>query len=237
MLWLLTGVTAVVLLVIGLLVREIAKKPTAAGSAALSGPARAAVSRSPHPRASPRSAPVPHPRVTDAASGLSYRLLSRPWRHGCPSTLNSPAFNWTAGENAVAGQVSIGGSVVDWHGLACSGVLQPEFAYSGPAGLESTAASLVAALDPAYYAGVQHYRTLRGSAATVVGGHPAWVLSFAMTYPEGASQGLTWTSELGAVVLVDRGVAGAPAVFYVSVPANLGTRDVSVLLQSLRSSS
>jgi hypothetical protein len=146
-------------------------------------------------------------------------------------------FSWSAGENAVAGQVSIGGSIIDWHGIACSGQLQQQFAYSGPADLEPAAMSLVGALDPAYYSGVQHYRTLEFSSAIQVSGHQAWVVKFGMNYPDGASQGLTWSSELGAVVVIDRGASQAPAVFYVSVPANLGTQNVTTLIDSLRLSS
>jgi hypothetical protein len=36
------------------------------------------------------------------------------------------------------------------------------------------------------------------------------------------------------VVVVDRGANQAPAVFYVSVPANLGTRNATTLIDSLR---
>ena len=175
--------------------------------------------------------------MTDATSGLSYRLLASPWRQGCPSDLNTPMFNWSAGENTVAGHVSIGGSVIDWHGLACSGQLQQQFSYAGPADLEPTAMSLLGALDPAYYAGVPHSRTIEDSSAMQVSGHQAWIVKFSMTYPDGASQGLTWSSELGAVVVVDRGANQAPAVFYVSVPANLGTLNVTTLINSLRLSS
>jgi hypothetical protein len=245
MLWLLTGVTTVVLLVIALMINDIAKKPTVARPAALSASARtvsnAAAPGSTRRRVSPRrktspspGAPASRPKVTDTASGLSYQLLSSPWRPGCPSTLNTPVFTWSAGENAVAGHVSIGGSIIDWHGNACSGQLQQQFAYSGPAYLEPTAMSLVGALDPAYYSGVQHYRTLEGSSAMQVSGHQAWVVRFLMNYLDGASQGLTWSSELGAVVVVDRGTGQAPAVFYVSVPGNLDTTDVGTLIGSLR---
>jgi hypothetical protein len=239
MLWLLTGVTAVVLLVIALLVKEIAKVPTAAKPAALSASARTvsrgAASRAAH-RVSPRShhPPVTHPQVTDTVSGLSYQRLAAPWQRGCPSDLNTTAFSWSAGENAVAGHVSMGGSVIDWHGLACSGQLQQQFAYAGPADLEPTVMGLVNALDPAYYSGVQHSRTLEDSSAMQVSGHQAWIVKFVMNYPDGASQGVTWSSELGAVVVIDRGTSQAPAVFYVSVPANLGIQNVATLIDSLR---
>jgi hypothetical protein len=245
MLWLLTAVTTVVLLVIALMIKDIAKKPTVARPAALSASAgtvsRAAASRSTRRRVSPRrstspspGAPASRPTVTDTASGLSYQLLSSPWRPGCPATLNTPVFTWSEGESTVAGQVSIGGSIIDWHGLACSGQLQQQFAYSGPADLETTAMSLVGALDPAYYSGVQHYRTLESSSAMQVSGHPAWVVQFLVNYQDGASQGFTWSSELGAVAVVDRGTGQAPGVFYVSVPGNLDPSGVATLISSLR---
>ncbi len=238
MLWLLTCVTTVVLVVIAWLVKDISKVSTVARPAALSASART-VSNGTAPggthRVSARHSHSPTvPQVTDSVSGLSYQRLRSPWRQGCPSDLNTPMFNWSAGENAVAGQVSIGGSAIDWHGLACSGPLQQQFAYASPADLEPTAMSLVSALDPAYYGGVQHSRTIEDSSAMQVSGHQAWIVKFEMTYPGGATQGLTWSSELGAVVVVDRGASQAPAVFYVSVPANLGTRDVTTLIGSLR---
>jgi hypothetical protein len=246
MLWMLTCVTTVVLVVIYLIVKDIAKTPTVAAPAALSSPARPLSSPSGRHRTAskPKLKPKPSPttaatgpRVTDASSGLSYRLLTSPWRQGCPATLNTPMFSWSAGENAVAGQVVIGGSTIDWHGNACSGQLQQQFQYSGAADLEPTAMSLVGALDPAYYTGLVHDRTIEGSSATQVSGHQAWMVRFLMNYPDAAGEGLNWTTELGAVVVVDRGTGGTPAVFYVSVPANLGTANVTVLIDSLRLSS
>src|SRR6266566_1954689 len=88
MLWLLTGATTVVLLVIAVFVRDIARVPTVARPAALSV-SNGIGSGAAH-RASPRGQHRPtvtYPQVTDAASGLSYRLLGSPWRQGCPSDL------------------------------------------------------------------------------------------------------------------------------------------------------
>ena len=235
MLWLLTVVTTAVLVVLALFVRDISKVPTVVQPDALSASARPVSHGTARHGVSPRhSGPAAAPQVTDTVSGLSYQRLSSPWSQGCPADLNTPMFNWSAGENAVAGQVSIGGSVIDWHGLACSGQLQQQFAYAGPADLEPTAISLVGALDPAYYGGVQHSRTIEDSSAMQVSGHLAWIVKFEMNYPDGASQGLTWSTELGAVVVVDRGASQAPAVFYVSVPANLGTQNAATLIDSLR---
>lgn len=235
MLWLLTCATTAVLVVLAWFVKDISRVPTAARPAALSASAHT-VSRGTKPGGTRHRVPSrpSYPQVTDATSGLSYRLLGSPWGHGCPSDLNTPMFDWSAGENTVAGQVSIGGSVIDWHGLACSGQLQQQFPYAGPADLEPTAMSLLGALDPAYYAGVPHSRTIEESSAMPVSGHQGWIVKFLMTYPDGASQGLTWSTELGAVVVVDRGPNQFPAVFYVSVPANLGTQNATTLIDSLR---
>jgi len=235
MLWLLTGATTAVLLIIALFVKDISRVPATARSAALSASARKLSHGNASRAAARRHHPaVTYPQVTDAASGLAFRLLSSPWRRGCPADLNTPMLDWTAGENTVAGHVSIGGSVIDWHGLACSGQLQQQFPYAGPADLKRTAMSLVGAIDPAYYAGVQHSRATEESAAIRVSGHRAWIVAFLMTYSGGASQGLTWTSEPGAVVVVDRGEGQIPAVFYVSVPASLGTQNLATLIDSLR---
>ena len=245
MLWLLACATTVSLLVIYLFVEDISgTTPTVVIPAALSSPARhlssSAASHRVAPKPKPKVSSTPAatgPRVTDASSGLSYQLLSSPWRQGCPATLNTPVFSWSAGENAVAGQVVIGGSTIDWHGNACSGQLQQQFQYSGVADLETTATSLVGALDPTYYTGLVHSRTIEASSGMQVSGHQAWMVTFLMNYSDAASEGLNWTSELGAVVVVDRGAGEEPAVFYVSVPANLGTANVTVLIDSLRLSS
>ena len=240
MLWLLAGATTAVLVVIAGFIMHISKVPTKVRPAALSASAQTVS----HPKASGtahRAKPSPlsrhtvtYPRVIDASSGLSYRMLGTPWQSSCPSDLNTSAFDWTAGENTVAGHVRMGGSVIDWHGLACSGQLQQQFPYGGTGDLEQTATSLVSALDPAYYAGVQHTRAIEESSAMRVSGHRAWKIEFEMDYTDGASQGLTWTTELGAVVVVDRGAGQFPAVFYVSVPASLGTQNVATFLGSLR---
>jgi hypothetical protein len=244
MLWLLTGATAVVLLVIAAVVRDISGTPAAASPAALSAPATvSSAPRSTGPRVSspPTASPSPSPgtsvpgsEVTDAASGLSYRLLSSPWSPGCPYQLTTGVFSWSAGESAVAGEVTIGGSSTLWYGDACSGQFQQQFQYSGTADLEPTAMSLANELEVAYYSGLVHYSTIEDSSAMQVSGHQAWVVTFLITYPAAASEGLAWTSEAGAVVLVDRGPGQVPAVFYVSVPSNLGIRNVGILISSLR---
>jgi hypothetical protein len=233
MLWLLTVVTTGVLLVIAGFVKEISKVPAVARPAALTATAQHPTPSPSHPRTSPGASGTTRD-LADPASGLSYALLSAPWRQGCPGILDTTVFSWTAGENAVAGRVNIGGTVIDWHGNACSGRLQHEFAYSGPADLAPVTMGVADAIEPAYYRGLQHTRTVQSSSAIQVSGHQAWVVTFAMKYKDAARDGLPWTSEQGAVVVVDRGAGRHPAVFYTSVPNNLGTSDVSTLVSSLR---
>ena len=237
MLWLLTAVTTAVLLLIAGFVREISKVPTVARPAALTSTAHTAR----HGAASPSARHKPTPvtvttgqEVTDGSSGLSYPLLVSPWVRGCPGMLETPVFTWTAGEHAVAGRVTIGGTMHDWHGNACSGRLGQGFTYSGPAGLQSVTMSVANAVEPAYYSGLVDHRTIQSSSALQVSGHQAWVVTFVMTYPDATAEHLAWTSEAAAVVVVDRGAGQAPAVFYTSVPSNLGTSDVSTLVRSLR---
>jgi hypothetical protein len=240
MMWVLTSMTMLVLVVIAVMIKDIAKVQAVARSAALSVREPATAAGSPRPQrvapsvsASPaRSTRSRH--VTDSSSGLSYRLLSSPWRPGCPYALDTPMFSWSAGESAIAGPAFVAGSATDWYGTACSAVLQQQFQYSSAADLEPTATSLADALDLAYYSGLPHYLTVEDSSAMQVSGHQAWVVTFLLTYPAASSEGLAWTSEAGAVVLVDRGGGQAPAVFYASVPSNLGTSAVSILVSSLR---
>jgi hypothetical protein len=233
MLWLLTIVTTGVLLVIAGFVREISKVPTVARPAALTATAHAARHAAASP-ASQRGSSAKVPEIADASSGLSYQLLSSPWRRGCPGILDTSTLSWTAGEHAVAGQVDLGGTVFDWHGNACSGRLGQQFAYAGPGDLEPVTMGVADAVGAAYYSGLQDSSAIDSSSSTLVSGHQAWIVTFLVTYPDAAGEGLAWTSEAGAVVVVDRGAGHAPAVFYASVPDNLGTSDVATLVGSLK---
>ena len=57
-----------------------------------------------------------------------------------------------------------------------------------------------------------------------------------MTYTNAQGQGLSWSDELGAVVVADLGSGIPPAVFYASVPGNLGENNVDSLVSSLQAS-
>jgi hypothetical protein len=236
MMGLLAVATGAALLVIAGFVREISATPAVAQPAALTVTAHSTgqPARSPSARPTPSlSVPGTSQQITDASSGLSYQLLSSPWQRGCPGILDTQGFSWTAGENAVAGHADIGGTVIDWHGNACSGLLGP-VAYSGPGDLETVATSVANAVWTSFYAGLSDYRAIQGSYATQVSGYQAWIVSFLVTYPDAASESLAWATESGTVVVVDRGAGQAPALFYASVPDDLGTSDMSTLVSSLQ---
>ena len=144
--------------------------------------------------------------MADTASGLSYALLAAPWQPGCPGSLNSAVFAWSAGENAVAGTVpSAGGS--PWYASACSGLLPQQYAYTSTADLPQTAMNLVSAFDTAYFASLPHVRATEENNPLQLSGHPGWLVEFQMTYQNAAGQGLAWQTPMGAVVVVDRGRA------------------------------
>jgi hypothetical protein len=230
------GTAVAVLIVVGLVVLLGSGAParTTAGTATRHPSAASKISPSPSAPASatgvPSTTPTTGTPVTDGSSGLSYAMLSTPWQAGCPAPLNNATFTWSGGESAVAG--TVGNS--PWYASACSGLLGSQYSYTGVADLETTAVNLVSAFDPAYYSGLPHTRNTAENEPEQVSGHPAWIVKFVMNYPTAASQGLAWQSELGAVVVADRGTGQAPAVFYVTVPDNMGMGNVDAELQSLR---
>jgi hypothetical protein len=140
---------------------------------------------------------------------------------------------WTTGEGAAAGHVASGGQNASpgpsttWYANACSGLL-PSWLQS--ASLSHTAKRAAAAIDTDQ--ALPHHRTVTSSAALRVGGHRAWMVKFTVRFP---GQHLAWTSELGAVVVIDEGAGKSPAVFYVEVPDNLdATATIRTLISSLR---
>ncbi len=164
--------------------------------------------------------------ISDASTGLTLRLLTSPWRSGCP--MRDYPVAWTNGEGAMAGHVPAGGHghSLDWYANACVGLL-PGSLQSGDLSKEAAKAADAIDTDKA----LAHKRTVTGSGAIRIGGHPAWKVTFDVRYP---GQHLAWSSEAGAVVVIDRGAGRTPAVFYVSVPSNLGTTSVGDLVGSLR---
>jgi hypothetical protein len=236
LMWGLALGTAVAMLIIGVLVAVLGSGPAARKTAAAPRPSAI---RTLAPKARASATPTPAADTTtgtpvaDAASGLSYATLASPWTAGCPATMNNGVFTWTAGENAVAGTIASAGGA-PWYGSACSGLLGQQYAYAGVADLPQTAMNLVTAFDPTYYNTLPHVRSTEQNNPLQVSGHAAWIVEFQLTYPTAASLGLAWQSQLGAVVVVDRGTGQPPAVLYVTVPDNLGPANVGVILASLQ---
>jgi hypothetical protein len=161
------------------------------------------------------------PVLTDQATGVSYALLGHPWHGGCPSSLSTTEFRWTGGEAAVAGRLPDGAK---WYANACSGPLPRQFSGQSQA---QAAWSVTDAIEPVYYGALSHSVTVVRSAAVQAGNRPGWLAEFLVSYS--GTPHLRWSSELAAVVVTGN------AVFYVSVPDNLGTGTVATLLSSLRS--
>ncbi|HEY0718901.1 MAG TPA: DUF2510 domain-containing protein [Streptosporangiaceae bacterium] len=236
LMWVVALGAALAMLITGVLVGVFGSSP-----APLPTPAAAATRRPATHRAAPSPSATGIPSTTattgtpvsDATSGLSYALLGAPWQPGCPGTMNASVFTWSAGENAVAGTVPAAGGA-PWYASACSGLLGQQYAYTGVADLPQTAMNLVGAFDPVYFNGLPHVRSTVENNPLQVGGHPGWIVEFGMTYQTAASQGLPWTSQLGAVVVVDRGAGQPPAVLYVTVPGNLGIANVGVIVASMQ---
>jgi hypothetical protein len=198
-------ITLVALLAIAWMVVRLGKQPSTA-------------------RLSAATSSSPPAALNDSATGLSYELLPSPWRDGCPMRGNP--VSWTSGEGAVAGHVVSDGHTLTWDANACSGLLPEKFRNSDLA-REATKAAAAIDTDRA----IRHHRTVTSSTAMRVGGQQAWVVEFDVRFP---GQHLAWSSEAGAVVVVDRGNGRAPVVFYVSVPSNLGTASLRTLISSLR---
>ncbi|HEY2238406.1 MAG TPA: DUF2510 domain-containing protein [Streptosporangiaceae bacterium] len=236
LIWAVALGTAVAMLITGVLVGVLGSSPTPRTGPAAAATRPAATHRAtPTPSASdtPSTTATTGTPVSDAASGLSYALLAAPWQPGCPGTMNNAVFSWSAGENAVAGTVpAAGGS--PWYASACSGLLPQQYAYTGVQDLPQTAMNLVNAFDPAYFGALPHVRSTTENNPLQVSGHAGWIVEFGMTFQTAASQGLAWQSQLGAVVVVDRGTGQPPAVLYVTVPNNLGTANIGTILASMQ---
>jgi len=200
--------------------------PTAPATATAAAPASPTAAASPTVSATP-----PASVLSDGQSGLSYSQLSTPWQAGCPSDLAS-AFSWTAGEAAVAGQIN--GGQTTWYGEACSGPLPAQYNYSGPSDLENTATNVASTLGNAYYTALAHTSAPVLSQPVSVSGHPGWEIEYELTYTNAAAQGATWTTEEGAVEVVDTGTGNTAEVFFASVPNTLGATTVDSLVSSLQ---
>ncbi len=228
----LAGGTAVALGAVALVVYSLGNSHTTAPPAKAA--TRPAVVKTTLRASSPAATPSPTqtlPPITDGTSGLSYAELPSPWQPSCPSGL-SQGFSWTAGESAIAGQIN--GGQTTWYGDACSAPLPQQYGYNGVADLESVTASLVNQFVGQYYSGLAHGFQQEVSQPITVSGHAGWEIKYLITYQNAQGQGLGFTDEEGAVVVADLGPGVAPAVFFASIPSNLGEANVDRLVSSLQ---
>jgi uncharacterized protein DUF2510 len=230
----LAGGTVVALGVIALVVNTLGRSSASSGATqapAPTAPVAATTSAAPSPTAS-ATATGAASTLTDGQSGLSYTQLAAPWGPTCPGGLNSQGFSWTAGESAVAGQVNSGQTT--WYGAACSAPLPQQYGYNGVADLANVTTTLANQFNGSYYQALSHNYQQELSQPVQVSGHAGWEVKFLIAYTNASGQGLSWNDEMGAVVVADSGTGAAPAVFYVSVPGNLGETNVDTLVSSLQ---
>jgi hypothetical protein len=227
----LAGGTVVALGVIALVVNTLGPSSASSGATqAPTAPVAAATSAAPSPSPS-ATATGTSSTLSDGQTGLSYAQLAAPWGPACPGGLNSQGFSWTAGESAVAGQVN---GQTPWYGAACSAPLPQQYGYNGVADLANVTTTLANQFNGSYYQALSHNYQQELSQPVQVSGHAGWEVKFLISYTNASGQGLSWSDEMGAVVVADSGTGAAPAVFYVSVPGNLGESNVDTLVSSLQ---
>jgi len=230
----LAGGTVVALGVIALVVNTLGPSSASSGATQAptpTAPVAAATSAAPSPSPS-ATATGTSSTLTDGQTGLSYAQLAAPWGPTCPGGLNSQGFSWTAGESALAGQVN--GGQTTWYGAACSAPLPQQYGYNGVADLANVTTTLANQFNGSYYQPLSHNYQQELSQPVQVSGHAGWEVKFLVSYTNASGQGVSWTDEMGAVVVADSGTGAAPAVFYVSVPGNLGESNVDTLVSSLQ---
>jgi hypothetical protein len=182
--------------------------------------------------APPSAAPAvpPGPRTVDRDSGISYRALGQPWQ------------NWgrdweTGGELGVTFRTGQYFVTEDWPGHG--GYLATVLSGSVPAAsndaltldLKCAGAQVAADVRAAYYP-KPNTMTPMIDKATTLAGRPAWLTEFRLHFHD---PGLTATSELVAIALIDVGKPNA-SILYISIP---GTHDqydyvIDQLLASVR---
>jgi len=234
----LTAGTVVAVAAIAIIATSLSSSPTTpVADQSTAAPSPTTSSPAPTQSASPTSSPSPTTTatgslLTDGQAGLSYAQLSAPWQGAsCPNSLNNGAFTWTAGEDAVAGQINSGSTT--WYGEACSGLLPQQYGYTGTSDLQNTTDNLAQTFGNAYYSALNHNINVEQDQPVQVSGHAGWEVTYDVSYTDATDQGATWSDEQAAVVIVDTGT-DQPAVFFTSIPQNLNEDNVTTLVSSLQ---
>lgn len=170
-------------------------------------------------------------RIDDPAAGLSYARLGGRWKVMDRARLRT--MRWTAGQYQIA-QDDYDGKGHDALASCLSSPLPGNFPYSGSGDLADTSASLARTIEKTFYP-AHSRRHDRTSEATRVDGHPAWLRTYVLSYPDAQAKGYDFRSETVTIVLVDRGQR-APGVLWVSIPDNRDELlpDVETVISSLR---
>lgn len=243
--WIIGGVAAavvIVLLVVGTIYLTGNRgTPAADDQGIASSPTTSAEpppSLDPSPSPSPEASGFPQPsagRITDPVSGLSYSYPGAPWQIVEPGQVNSGdpnAQQWTSGYQAVSQEDYERGK--DWLGNVLAGPLAAAAPYDGPESMRDILATFLVNAEPSFYE-PPHERRILADKAITVSGRPGRLLKFEMDFTEQSRiNGWKWRTEVGALVIVDRGETEPPALLFATVPDNLNTRVVDQVIDSLR---
>jgi hypothetical protein len=173
-------------------------------------------------------APVTGERTVDEDAGISYRKYGAPWVPWTDvwnaGTLEVP---YRVGQHFVT-EVYQGGV---YHASILSAAVPAADNDAFTLDLECVGRQIAADVRAEYYPQPNTMEPLRDE-LTTLGGRPAWVSEFRLAFRQ---TGLTATSELSAVAVVDVGKPTA-AVLYVSIPGTHREYDhvVDEVLESVR---
>ncbi len=191
----------------------------------------------PAPSVPPGDVPAPSPsvpapatgeRTVDEAAGISYREYGAPWEPWTTvwnaGTLQVP---YRVGQHFVT-EVYAGGT---YHASILSAAVPAADNDAFTLDLECIGRQVSADVRAEYYPQPNQLEVLRDE-VTTLGGRPAWVSEFRLSFDE---PGLTATSEFSGVAVVDVGRPTA-AVLYVSIPGTHRQYDdvVHEVLESVR---
>ncbi|MFI6598175.1 DUF2510 domain-containing protein [Nonomuraea sp. NPDC050536] len=237
--WVFGGLAALVvvgLIVVGAIffVNRGSGRPTADDTYVPQPPTTGQTQEPPPSTSVPQQLPQPQDgRITDPVAGLSYAPPSG-WQVPDIADVNGTdpqAQAWSSAVQQTA-QAKYNGKS-DWIGNVYTGVLNDLFPYGSSQDLQNLTGTVF--IDFQKYYDIQHTQKIVQSKAIKIGDKDAWVLQFKLDFSaESKKKGYKWNTENGAIVLMDRGEGERPAIFYMSVPDNLGTNVVEQVLASLK---
>jgi hypothetical protein len=173
-------------------------------------------------------APAPGDRTVDSDAGISYKKYGSPWvpwnEVWNAGTLEVP---YRVGQHFVT-EVYQGGR---YHASILSAAVPAADNDAVSLDLECVGRQIAADVRAEYYPQPNSMEPIRDE-LTALGGRPAWVSEFRLSFRQ---TGLTATSELSAVAVIDVGKPTA-AVLYVSIPNTHDEFDrvVDEVLESVR---